>query len=256
MTSSCNARATPGRSRWAQLAAVRGCRWHAALRPFGVICAAAAPRRDRMDYRHEPRLCGRSRGARGGGRCDLPKIPGTSERAGAQAPFPGSAPGARRVHAAIAAKGVPRRQLRPGAPHSRGVAHAQPPRPRRQLTSLLAPLPQETEMVAAGFPCVDVSRAGLRRGIDGQASLALACADRSWRHGQHAMRVCHLDMPAWQRDRNRQQEVAAAEPLPSAGCWLSCCTHRRAPAWCATCFACWRTPSTTSAPCPGCSLRT
>lgn len=26
-------------------------------------------------------------------------------------------------------------------------------------------LPQETELVAAGFPCIDVSRAGLRKGI-------------------------------------------------------------------------------------------
>jgi site-specific DNA-cytosine methylase len=27
---------------------------------------------------------------------------------------------------------------------------------------------QETELLAAGFPCIDVSRAGLRRGLDGQ----------------------------------------------------------------------------------------
>ena len=29
---------------------------------------------------------------------------------------------------------------------------------------------QETEIVAAGFPCIDVSRAGLRRGLDGQVA--------------------------------------------------------------------------------------
>lgn len=29
----------------------------------------------------------------------------------------------------------------------------------------LAELPADTEIVAAGFPCIDVSRAGLRRGI-------------------------------------------------------------------------------------------
>lgn len=27
---------------------------------------------------------------------------------------------------------------------------------------------QETELVAAGFPCIDLSRAGLRNGINGQ----------------------------------------------------------------------------------------
>jgi site-specific DNA-cytosine methylase len=27
---------------------------------------------------------------------------------------------------------------------------------------------QDTELVAAGFPCIDVSRAGLRRGLSGQ----------------------------------------------------------------------------------------
>lgn len=27
---------------------------------------------------------------------------------------------------------------------------------------------QETELVAAGFPCIDVSRAGKREGIEGQ----------------------------------------------------------------------------------------
>lgn len=27
---------------------------------------------------------------------------------------------------------------------------------------------QDTELLVAGFPCIDVSRAGLRRGLDGQ----------------------------------------------------------------------------------------
>lgn len=36
---------------------------------------------------------------------------------------------------------------------------------------------QETELVAAGFPCIDVSRAGLRQGLDGpvRAEQALCC---------------------------------------------------------------------------------
>jgi site-specific DNA-cytosine methylase len=29
---------------------------------------------------------------------------------------------------------------------------------------------QDTELVAAGFPCVDVSRAGLRAGLDGKST--------------------------------------------------------------------------------------
>lgn len=31
---------------------------------------------------------------------------------------------------------------------------------------------QETELVAAGFPCVDVSRAGLRKGMEGKVRCA------------------------------------------------------------------------------------
>ncbi|KIY96938.1 DNA (cytosine-5-)-methyltransferase [Monoraphidium neglectum] len=34
----------------------------------------------------------------------------------------------------------------------------------------LSSLPPETEMLAAGFPCIDVSRAGLRRGLDGPST--------------------------------------------------------------------------------------
>lgn len=30
--------------------------------------------------------------------------------------------------------------------------------------------PQDTELLAAGFPCVDVSRAGLRKGMDGHCT--------------------------------------------------------------------------------------
>jgi hypothetical protein len=34
----------------------------------------------------------------------------------------------------------------------------------------LESLPPETEVLTAGFPCIDVSRAGLRRGLDGLVS--------------------------------------------------------------------------------------
>lgn len=48
------------------------------------------------------------------------------------------------------------------------------PSSRRQLliapTSLLTTPLQDTDMVAAGFPCIDVSRAGLRQGLDGPVS--------------------------------------------------------------------------------------
>ncbi len=39
---------------------------------------------------------------------------------------------------------------------------------------------QETQLVAAGFPCVDVSRAGLRRGMEGKVR---CCPLRSTRRG-------------------------------------------------------------------------
>jgi DNA (cytosine-5)-methyltransferase 1 len=34
----------------------------------------------------------------------------------------------------------------------------------------ISELPKDTELVVAGFPCIDVSRAGLRKGIDGSVS--------------------------------------------------------------------------------------
>lgn len=55
------------------------------------------------------------------------------------------------------------------------------------MPSLPHPAKQETELLVAGFPCVDVSRAGLRRGLEGQSTglvrhvfrlLATAKADR------------------------------------------------------------------------------
>jgi len=36
--------------------------------------------------------------------------------------------------------------------------------------SSIADLPEDTEMLAAGFPCIDVSRAGLRTGLNGQST--------------------------------------------------------------------------------------
>ena len=52
---------------------------------------------------------------------------------------------------------------RPPPEPSRGCSSPPLPPPR-------TPPPQATELLAAGFPCVDVSRAGLRRGLDGQST--------------------------------------------------------------------------------------
>lgn len=43
--------------------------------------------------------------------------------------------------------------------------------PLKPLEPPTAPLTvQETELLVAGFPCIDVSRAGLRRGLEGQST--------------------------------------------------------------------------------------
>ncbi len=36
------------------------------------------------------------------------------------------------------------------------------------LLSIATCVEQETQLLAAGFPCIDVSRAGLRKGLTGQ----------------------------------------------------------------------------------------
>ena len=38
-------------------------------------------------------------------------------------------------------------------------------------------LPEDTELLAAGFPCIDISRAGLRRGLNGQVGSLLLGAE-------------------------------------------------------------------------------
>jgi hypothetical protein len=40
----------------------------------------------------------------------------------------------------------------------------------QNLACTALPSPQETELLVAGFPCIDVSRAGLRRGLEGQST--------------------------------------------------------------------------------------
>jgi hypothetical protein len=62
---------------------------------------------------------------------------------------------------------------------------------------------QETELVAAGFPCVDVSRAGLRRGIDGQVSHPLPNRPQLLPRPA-AICIDHPHLPAWcWRNRRR-----------------------------------------------------
>ena len=38
---------------------------------------------------------------------------------------------------------------------------------------------QDTELLVAGFPCIDVSRAGLRLGLEGQVRYGYVC-NSSW----------------------------------------------------------------------------
>lgn len=42
--------------------------------------------------------------------------------------------------------------------------------PVQELPTTPTRIPQETELLAAGFPCIDVSRAGLRQGLDGRST--------------------------------------------------------------------------------------
>jgi len=50
------------------------------------------------------------------------------------------------------------------------------PGTRRGSCALSVSVPlQEAEVVAAGFPCVDVSRAGLRKGLEGKVRWRRAC---------------------------------------------------------------------------------
>ena len=56
-------------------------------------------------------------------------------------------------------------------PHARQVLRRRFPGVRLEPdVAALAALPEETEVLAAGFPCVDVSRAGLRAGLAGSGS--------------------------------------------------------------------------------------
>lgn len=68
-------------------------------------------------------------------------------------------------------------------------------------------LPQETELVAAGFPCIDVSRAGLRKGIHQGAvrtpPLPRRCRCVSRRAAAAFGRTaCHNGMPQRAAQRN------------------------------------------------------
>jgi len=62
------------------------------------------------------------------------------------------------------------------------------PSTRRGSCALRVSVPiQEAEVVAAGFPCVDVSRAGLRKGLEGKVR---------WRRSRGCLMInCPLCMP-------------------------------------------------------------
>ncbi len=43
----------------------------------------------------------------------------------------------------------------------------------------LEALPRNTEVLAAGFPCIDISKAGLKKGLEGQVSEILEGMEQS-----------------------------------------------------------------------------
>lgn len=96
---------------------------------------------------------------------------------------------------------------------------------------------QETELLVAGFPCVDVSRAGLRRGLEGQSTGLV----------RHVFRLLQVGPPS-----------AAASPPPSLAL---CAADDALPARCiahpknAPPFLSRSKPRMTGARCPGCCWR-
>lgn len=152
------------------------------------------------------------------------------------------------------------------------------------LSTPPTPPPQETELLAAGFPCIDVSRAGLRRGLDGPVSGPPACIclvpppaaalplrlrlsrqPRLW-PGVPSEGGCPAPRPTRGLTRARFPKQGSIKPpgLPAGPePKLNQSPNPLKPynppsprAWCATCSACWRGPPQTTAPCPGCCWRT
>ena len=65
-------------------------------------------------------------------------------------------------------------------------------RPRALLGDCAVRIPyglrQETELLAAGFPCIDVSRAGLRKGLEGRSTGLVRHVFRLLRRARDAKR--------------------------------------------------------------------
>ena len=101
---------------------------------------------------------------------------------------------------------------------------------------------QETELLAAGFPCTDVSRAGARRGLNGEAShLPTSLLPQSLQKYR-----CLLSCRSESLSAGRAVLVHAQTGI---------CGVCSAPAWCAMCSGCWRPPSGPIAASPGSSWR-
>ena len=84
--------------------------------------------------------------------------------------------------------------------------------------SLASHVSQETELLAAGFPCIDVSRAGLRQGLQGKVRTALHIHLMSHRNAQ-SIRSCYATSNA-----------AVYNPLTFEPSEISSPTASRAPA--------------------------
>ena len=83
-------------------------------------------------------------------------------------------------------------------PHARQVLRRRFPGVRLEPdVAALAALPEETEVLAAGFPCVDVSRAGLRAGLAGSGSGLVRHVFRLLRGAARAGRPVGASRPRW-----------------------------------------------------------
>jgi len=104
---------------------------------------------------------------------------------------------------------------------------------RDRWRKLFACAAQETTLLAAGFPCVDVSRQGLRQGMTGKVRAIMVL------HGQGLVKVKRA---AWQLPVN------------------ILCTHSvlgyRARRWCGSCSGFWRRRCRGSTPSRASSSRT
>lgn len=112
---------------------------------------------------------------------------------------------------------------------------------------------QETELLTAGFPCIDVSRAGLRAGLQGQVCALLGDGVWWWKGNPifPTSTTLHTLTPAHAIHLHTQH--ACKHNTPPHTTHLH--TLHRALALCLMCLGCWSVPKPTTALFLGCCLR-